>query len=160
MFLLFNMLSRLVIAFLSQSKRLLISWLQSPYAVILEPKKIKSVSVSMVPHLFAMKWCLGAMVFGFWMLSFFLINLFLNLFIYFFSFSSFFNLILFLNFTVFYLFCHISKWICHRHIRVPHPEPSSLPIPSLWVVPVPQPQASSIVHRTWTGDSFHIWYYT
>ena len=38
--------------------------------------------------------------------------------------------------------------------------PSSLPIPSLWVVPVYQPQASSIVHRTWTGDSFHTWYYT
>ena len=34
--------------------------------------------------------------------------------------------------------------------------PSSLPIPSLWVVPVHQPQASSIVYRTWTGDSFHI----
>ena len=42
----------------------------------------------------------------------------------------------------------------------PHPEPSSLPIPSLWVVPVHQPQASSIVHRTWTGDSFHTRYYT
>ena len=41
-----------------------------------------------------------------------------------------------------------------------NPPPSSLPIPSLWVVPVRQPQASSIVHRTWTGDSFHIWYYT
>ena len=40
------------------------------------------------------------------------------------------------------------------------PPASSLPIPSLWVVPVHQPQASSIVHRTWTGDSFHIWYYT
>ena len=37
---------------------------------------------------------------------------------------------------------------------------SSLSIPSLWVVPVHQPQASSIVHQTWTGDSFHIWYYT
>ena len=41
-----------------------------------------------------------------------------------------------------------------------NPPPSSLPIPSLWVVPVHQPQASSIVHRTWTSDSFHIWYYT
>jgi len=38
--------------------------------------------------------------------------------------------------------------------------PSSLPVPSLWVVPVQQLQASSIVHRTWTADSFHIWYYT
>jgi len=41
-----------------------------------------------------------------------------------------------------------------------NPPPSSLLVPSLWVVPVHQPQASSIVHRTWTGDSFHIWYYT
>ena len=45
MFLLCNMLSRLVIAFLSRSKNLLISWLQSPSAVILEPKKIKPVTV-------------------------------------------------------------------------------------------------------------------
>ena len=48
MSLLFIMLSRLVITFLSRSKRLLISWLQSPSAVILEPLKIKSVSVSIV----------------------------------------------------------------------------------------------------------------
>ena len=46
MSLLFNMLSRLVIAFLPRSKRFLISWLQSPSAVILEPPKIKSVTVS------------------------------------------------------------------------------------------------------------------
>ena len=44
--LLFNMLSRLVITFLPRSTRLLISWLQSPSAVILEPKKIKSDTVS------------------------------------------------------------------------------------------------------------------
>ena len=48
MSLLLNMLSRLVIAFLPRSKRLLISWLQSPSVVILEPKKIKSVTVSTV----------------------------------------------------------------------------------------------------------------
>ena len=46
--LVFNMLSRFVIAFLPRSKRLLISWLQSPSAVILEPKKIKSDTVSTV----------------------------------------------------------------------------------------------------------------
>ena len=45
---LFNMLPRLVIAFLPKSKRPLISWLQSPSAVILEPKKIKSVTASIV----------------------------------------------------------------------------------------------------------------
>ena len=46
--LLFNMLAKFVIAFLPRSKHLLISWLQSPFAVILEPKKIKSVTVSSV----------------------------------------------------------------------------------------------------------------
>ena len=49
------MVSRLVIAFLSRSKSLLISWLQSLFAMVLEPKKITSVTVSIVPHLFAMK---------------------------------------------------------------------------------------------------------
>ena len=48
MSLLFNMLSKLAIAFLPRSKCLLISWLQSPSAVILEPKKIKSVTISIV----------------------------------------------------------------------------------------------------------------
>ena len=48
MSLLFNMVYRLVIAFLPRSKRLLISWLQSPSAVILEPRKIKSATVSTV----------------------------------------------------------------------------------------------------------------
>ena len=48
MSLLFDMLSRLVTAFLPRSKHLLISWLQSPSAVILEPKKIKSVTISIV----------------------------------------------------------------------------------------------------------------
>ena len=53
--LLFNMLSRLITTFLPKTKHLLISWLQSPDAVILELKKKKAVTVSMFPHLFAMK---------------------------------------------------------------------------------------------------------
>ena len=55
MSLFFNILSRLVITFLPRSKRLLISWLQSPSAVILELRKIKSATVSIFPHLFPMK---------------------------------------------------------------------------------------------------------
>ena len=64
MSLLFNMLSRLVIAFLPRSKRLLISWLQSPSAVILEPKKIKSITFSVVsPSIFPEVMGSDAMVF-------------------------------------------------------------------------------------------------
>ena len=51
----FKMLSRCIIAFLPRSKCLLISWLQSPSPVILEPRKISSATVSTVPHLFPMK---------------------------------------------------------------------------------------------------------
>ena len=54
MSLLFNMMFRLIIAFLPRSKCLLISWLQSPSAVILEPPQI--ISLSLFPHVFAMKW--------------------------------------------------------------------------------------------------------
>ena len=53
--LLFNMLSRLVVTFLPRSKCLLISWLQSPPAVILEPPKIKSATLPLFPHLFPVK---------------------------------------------------------------------------------------------------------
>ena len=52
MSLLFNMLSDFVIAFLPRSKYLLISWLQSPYAVILKPNKVKSVTASTFPSSF------------------------------------------------------------------------------------------------------------
>ena len=54
--LLFNVLSRLVITFLPRSKRLLISWLQSPSAVILDLKKSSLKLLPLFPHLFAMKW--------------------------------------------------------------------------------------------------------
>ena len=56
MSLLFNTLSRFVTAFLPRSKRLSISWLQSPSAVVLEPKKIVGNCFHFSPHLFAMKW--------------------------------------------------------------------------------------------------------
>ena len=66
MSLLFNMLSRLVIAFLPRSKDLLISWLQSPSAVILEPQKIKSATVSIVsPSICHKLMGLDAMIFVF-----------------------------------------------------------------------------------------------
>ena len=69
--LLFNMLSRLVITFLPRSKRLLISWLQSPSAVILEPRKTKSATVFTVSPSIADE-VMGpdAMILVFWMLSF------------------------------------------------------------------------------------------
>ena len=71
MSLLFNMLSRLVIAFLPRSKRLLISWLQSPSSVILEPPKIKSLTVSIVsPFICHEVMWPEAMILVFWMLSF------------------------------------------------------------------------------------------
>ena len=61
---LFNMLFRLVMAFLPRSKRLLISWLRSPSAVILEPKKIKSLTVSTVsPSIYHEVMGLDAMIF-------------------------------------------------------------------------------------------------
>ena len=68
MSLLFNMLCQFIITFLTRSKCLLISWLQSPSAVILEPPKIKSVTVS--PSVCHGMMGLDAMVLVFWMLSF------------------------------------------------------------------------------------------
>ena len=71
MSLLFNMLSRFVIAFLPRSKRLLISWLQSPSTVISEPKKIKSVTISTFsPSICLEVMRLDAMILVFRMLSF------------------------------------------------------------------------------------------
>ena len=68
MSLLFNMLSRLVTAFLPRSKHLLISLLQSPSAVILEPKNIKSITVSIVsPSIYHEVMGLDAMILVFWM---------------------------------------------------------------------------------------------
>ena len=69
--LLFNMLSGFIIAFLPRSRRLFISWLQSPSAVILEPKNIKSITVSIVsPSIFHEVMRPDATIIAFWMLSF------------------------------------------------------------------------------------------
>ena len=71
MSLLFNMLSRFVISFLPRSKCLLISWLQSLSTVILQPKKIKSVTASTFPPSICQEVVgLDAMILVFWMLSF------------------------------------------------------------------------------------------
>ena len=71
MSLLFNTLSRFVVVLLLRSKCLLTSWLQSPSAVILEPKKIKSVTVSIVfPSICHEVMGPDAMILVFWMLSF------------------------------------------------------------------------------------------
>ena len=71
MSLLFNMLSRLAITFLPWSKHLLTSWMQSPSAVILEPRKIKSATVSTVsPSIYHEVMGQDAMIFIFWMLNF------------------------------------------------------------------------------------------
>ena len=77
-------------------------------------------------------------------------------------FSLFFNFILFLNLKHCISFAkHQNESATGIHVLpILNPPPSSLPTPSLWVVLVHQPQASSIVRWTWTGNSFHTWYYT
>ena len=80
------------------------------------------------------------------------------------SFFFFFNFILLIFFTLQYCI----GFAIHQHASATgvyvfpllNPPPTSLPIPSLWVIPVHKSQASCILHQTWTGDSFLILYYT
>ena len=152
--LLFNMLSRLVIAFLPKSKCLLISWLQSPSAVILEPRKIKSATVSTVYTSICYE-VIGpdAMILVFWMLSFkpthspsftFIKSLFSSSSLSPISMvsSAYLRLLAFLPaiffflififtifyFTILYWFCHTLTWIHHGCTCIPkHESPSHLP---------------------------------
>ena len=132
MSLLFNMLSRLVITFLPRSKHLLISWLHSPSAVILEPPKIKSATVSPSIHhevmaldvmiLFAECWALSQL---FTLLFHFHQEAFYFFFLIFFIFISW-RLITLQHCSG---FCHTLKWISHGFTCIPHPgPPSHLPL--------------------------------
>ena len=122
MSLIFNMMSRFVIAFLPGSKHLLISWLQSPSTVILEPKKIKSVTVSIFSPIY-LSWSDRT---GCHDISFFLFE-YLGLFYLFF----YWRIIALLNFVV---FCQSSTWISHKYTSIPsllNFPPISFPIPPL-----------------------------
>ena len=80
----------------------------------------------------------------------------------FYFFSFFISCVFFLILFYFYVLQYCITFGKHRNesatgipvFPILNPPPSSLPIPSLWVVPVHQPQASSILHRSWTGDFF------
>ena len=144
MSLLFDMLSRLIITFLPRSERLLISWLQSPSAVILEPRKIKSVTGSTdSPSICRDIMGPDAMILVFWMLSFKPT----------FPLSS-------LKFSQ--IDCHTSTWIRHGCTRVPNPEPFSYLPPHTIPLGHPSAPAPSILYPAlnldWQFISYMILY--
>ena len=149
MSLLLNMFSRLVLTFLPRSKRLLISRLQSPSAVILEPPKIKSL-FPLFPCLLAMRWWEELP----WS-SFSECRALSQLFSFPFIFISC-RLI-----TLQYCsgFCHTLTWISHGFTCIPHPDPPShLP---LHLIPLGLPSAPALstclMHPTWAGNLFQPW---
>ena len=81
---------------------------------------------------------------------------------------NFFSFLFIFLFLFFFTLQYCIGFAIHQHesttgihmFPILNPPSSSLPVPSLWVVSVHQPKASYIMHWTWTGDLFHIWYYT
>ena len=140
MSLLFNMLSRFVITFLPRSKHLLVSWLQSPSAVILEPKKRKSVPFSTFPPSI----CHEMMGPDALILDFFFPFIFIS-----------WRLI---TLQYYSSFCHTLTWISHGFTCIPHPDPPSHP--PLYPIPLGLPSApgpsTCLMHPTWAGDLFHL----
>ena len=80
---------------------------------------------------------------------------------YFFIFLTIYHLFIYYYyyFTILHWFCHTSTWIHHRCTCVPHPEPPSHLLPRTIPLGHPSAPAPRILYRTWTGDSFLIWYY-
>ena len=83
------------------------------------------------------------------------------------SFFLFFYIFMYYYYYYYFTLQYCIGFSIHQHASatgvhvfpILNPPPISLPIPSLRVIPVHQPQASCILHQTWTGDSFLIWYY-
>ena len=183
----FNMLSRFVIAFLPRNKCLFISWLEGndkPLQYLFLPQepheKYEKIKTYDTGRWVSPRWAgvqyatrekqintsrknkMWELEYKYYYLAFRINSLrcIWNMSIHYVLF--FFNFILFLNFTILYWFYHISKWICHKHTCVPHPEPSFLLPPHIIPLGRPSAPSASIQYRAsnldWRLVSYMILY--